>query len=231
MSLVNSTRPIVSFSNVSAGYGRVPVFRDLTFALARGESACLLGRNGCGKSTLLRCVLGLTDILSGAIKFDGTDVGTIRRYALASMGIGYVPQGRGDFPSLTVEENIRLAALCRTSLSPSQIVDLVLDKLPMIASLRSRRVAHLSGGERTMVALARILAMQPDLRLLLLDELSSGLSPENLHFVRTLLQQMCKEGTTILMAEQNVTFAKSLPFRLLEPHWEIGIFAREQEVS
>ena len=218
---LNAGRPILQFTGVTAGYGHRPVFRDLSFSLVPSEGVCLLGRNGCGKSTVLRSVLGLADVLAGAIEFDGRNVRFMARSDFAGRGLAYVPQGRGDFPSLTVEENIRLAAWSGANQSPRRVVEAVFDEIPFIAPFRSRKVGQLSGGERTLVALARALALRPWPRLLLLDEVSAGLSQVNAQVVASVLTRVRQEGATILMAEQNTAFASSLAFPLLEPRWQI----------
>jgi len=223
-------RPILGFAGVTAGYGSTSVFRNLSFSVSRGEGLCLLGRNGCGKSTVLRSALRLATVSSGVVQLDGREVNTIPRNGFAQLGVGYVPQGRGNFLSLTVKENIRLAAVCGTRLPWAGVVDRVFGQLPAIVPLRSRTIGQLSGGERTLVALARALALGPALRLLLLDELSSGLSSVNKQFVGALLIRLLQDGTAILMAEQDLAFAKSLSLPLMEPLWSIDTTAVSQEV-
>ncbi len=217
-SIVAST--VLRFINVAAGYGSTPVFRALSFSLASGEGACIVGPNGCGKSTVLRCLLGLADMHSGSIEVLGIDAKRIPRDTFATLGVGYVPQGRGDFPSLTVEENIRLAALRSSTTASGRIIDRVFDEVRFIAPLRSRQVGKLSGGERTLVALARALVHRPALRLLVLDEVSSGLSPSNMDLVGKLLTRVRGEGTAILLAEQNRSFARSIRLPFVEAVWE-----------
>jgi ABC-type branched-subunit amino acid transport system ATPase component len=216
---MNASEVIIAFENVSAGYGKTRVFQSLSFLLAAGQGVCFIGPNGCGKSTVLRCVLGLAELFEGRIELAGTSVGHIRRSDFARRGVAYVPQGRGDLPSLTVDENVRLAAICGPSPSRSDTSRLVFERLPFLAPLRSQRVANLSGGERTLVALARALALLPRLRLLLLDEISAGLSAGNATAVQALLAQLRKDGVSIMIAEQNLSFAQGLGIPFMDVAW------------
>jgi branched-chain amino acid transport system ATP-binding protein len=210
---LTGSRTVLSFKSVAAGYGSSVVFRDLSFSLKSGEGTCFVGSNGSGKSTAIRCVLGLAKTFSGTIDLDGRDASSIRRHDFAGLGVGYVPQGRGDMPSLTVEENIWLAS--GTMPGTKAAVDAAFDYLPFIASLRARTVNRLSGGERTLVSLARVLVLPACLRLLLLDEISVGLSPKNQEVVIGLLERLRREGVALLMAEQNQQFAQLLGVPLL----------------
>lgn len=212
-----SAAPILRFAGVTVGYGGPPVARNLSFELSAGEGGYFIGPNGCGKSTVLRGVLGLAAVAAGTITFNGSDVTRIPRSQFASRGLGYVPQGRGDFPSLTVDENIRFAANGGREADDRSAV--VYELLPVLSPLRTRRVRWLSGGERTLVALARALVLRPRLKLLLLDEVSAGLSQVNLDLVRKLLTRLRTEGTAILLAEQNAAFAHSLGLPLILGEW------------
>ncbi len=213
------TGPVLEFKSVRAGYGPVPVFDNCSFTLAPSEGACLAGSNGCGKSTVLRCVVGLAEIQAGTVKLLGEEAHATPPHVLAASGVGYVPQGRGDFPSLTVEENLHLAAMANRDVPTSETIERVMAKFPFLAPLRTRKVRYLSGGERTMVALARALAVAKRPRLLLLDEVSAGLSASNLEFAVVLLSRMRESGTSILAAEQNIGFAQSLKLPFVEPTW------------
>jgi branched-chain amino acid transport system ATP-binding protein len=121
-----------------------------------------------------------------------------------------------------VEENIRLAASCGGGSPQATTIESVFNSLPQIAAIRAQYVGKLSGGERTLVAFARAIALRPNLRLLLLDELSSSLSLTNARVVASLLANLRQEGTAILLAEQNIAFAQSLGIRLLKPNWQFG---------
>ncbi len=218
---MNSSK-VLSFSDVAIGYDDAPIVKNLSFNLAAGEGGYFIGPNGCGKSTILRSILGLVRFFSGVIEFDGQNTRNISRSGFAPRGVGYVPQGRGDFPSLTVDENIRLAASCAAVTRPTRSIAEVYHRLPVLREIRSRNVSWLSGGERTLVALGRAFVLRPNLRLLLLDEVSSGLSDANSKMVSTVLSIIRTEGTAILLAEQNEAFAQSLGLSLISTPWLSG---------
>lgn len=211
--------PVLHLRDVTAGYGSSHVFRALDLSLGRGEGACLIGPNGCGKSTVLRVILGLADLHAGSVEILGTDARRIPRHELAGHGVAYVPQGRGDFPSLTVDENIRLAAAGSDRRAGESARERVLTEMPCLLPLLRRAVRNLSGGERTLVALGRALAVADPPRLLLLDEVSAGLSPSNLESVAAILVRLREGGAALLAAEQNEPFARSLMLPLIEPVW------------
>lgn len=211
---------VLRLVDVEAGYGSGPVFSGLNLVLGPSEGACLMGPNGCGKSTVLRCLVGLADLQAGAVEILGMDAGLIPKHELARWGVGYVPQGRGDFPSLTVDENLRLATAATEQPAVDSVRERVLAELPSLRPLLRRRISGLSGGERTLVALARAVAIGDPPRLLLLDEISAGLSPSNLAFVASLLSRLRERGATLLVAEQNPSFARSLNLPFIEPRWQ-----------
>ncbi len=204
------TSPLLRFADVSAGYGDEAVFQRLSFALSPGEAICFTGPNGSGKSTILRAVVRLSAILSGAIEYQGVDVGRIPKSGFARGGVAYVTQTRGLFPTLTVEENLRTAALGIGKVLSKTAAQELLGRFELSPTLLTRKAGVLSGGERTIVALARALTLKPDLRLLLLDEASAGLSIVKEATLQKLLRALRSEGVALLMAEQNIEFARSL---------------------
>ncbi len=211
---------VLCLRDVTAGYGSRPVFHELSLCLSPGEGACLIGPNGCGKSTVLRASLGLADLHTGSVEIMGMDTRRIPKHEMARRGVGYVPQGRGDFPSLTVDENLRLAAAGGGKRATESARDRVLAEMPCLLPLQRRPIRNLSGGERTLVALGRALAIADPPQLLLLDEVSAGLSPSNLEFVAALLARLRERGAALLAAEQNPSFARSLMVPLIEPMWQ-----------
>lgn len=166
----------------------------------------LIGPNGAGKSTVLRSIFGLTDKTGGSIQFDGVDVTRLPTSSLIEEGIGFVPQGRLVFSSLTVEENLEMGGylLDRTETKRANM-DHVFTLFPALAEKKKEQAGNLSGGQQQQLAIGRALMMRP--KLLMLDEPSLGLSPKLMHEVFTLFQILREEGTTLLIVEQNVRLA------------------------
>ena len=163
--------PLLELDHVTAGYGPTVVLHDLSLAVHAGERLAVIGRNGVGKTTMLRAAMGLATLEAGAIRFDGRDLVGLSPHERANLGLGYVPQTRDIFPSLTVEENL-IAGLKRRS---KQALDEAYALFPRLAERRRNGGAQLSGGEQQMLSVARALLGQP--RLLLLDEPLEGLAP------------------------------------------------------
>jgi branched-chain amino acid transport system ATP-binding protein len=191
---------------VSGGYGPVQVLHDIDLKVEEGHVVVVLGANGAGKTTTLRAISGLIRA-RGEIVFDGASLAGRRTEAIARMGISHVPQGRGTFTDLTVEENLRLGAIGRRA---NGAVEADLDRwygvFPRLAERRNQEAGSMSGGEQQMLALARAMMARP--RLLLLDEPSLGLAPL---VTRELFAQLGElnreEGMTILVVEQNANLA------------------------
>ncbi|MFG2052856.1 ABC transporter ATP-binding protein [Micromonospora sp. NPDC048930] len=201
---------ILEVDAVSAGYGPVPVLRDVTFQVPAGTIAAVLGANGAGKTTLLRTLSGLLRPTGGRIRFDGADLRGVRVERLVRRGLAHVPEGRGVVAELTVEENLRLGGLWRRDRADARRAqDEVYQLFPALARRRRHAGHQLSGGERQMLALGRALIARP--RLLLLDEPSLGLAPRVTAQIMALLRQLCDgRGLTVLLVEQNVRSALSV---------------------
>jgi branched-chain amino acid transport system ATP-binding protein len=185
---------------------------DVTFDVHRGEVVCLLGRNGAGKTTVIHSIMGLIQPRSGSIKFEGNELIKTTSYYRAQRGMGFVPDARRIFPTLTVRENLEIAEK-KASHDDQQpwTVDRIYELFPVLQDLESRKGAHLSGGEQQMLAIARALMGNPIL--ILMDEPAEGLSPL---IVRTLKEQVLKlkkQGQTILLSEQNLPFALAVSDR------------------
>lgn len=208
---------VLEFRGVAAGYGGVPVFSRMDLKLSLGEGVCFIGKNGSGKSTVLRCIVRQAEVLHGTIRLLGRSPSEMPAHTLAELGLAYVPQNRGDLPSLTVEENLRLAALNQRGAKTAEVVERAFEVAPPLRPLRASRVGGLSGGERTLVAFARALSVQSPLRILLVDEVSAGLSQSNRLLVRQQFSRLREEGTALVMAEQNLEFAREvgLPLRFV----------------
>jgi branched-chain amino acid transport system ATP-binding protein len=205
--------PLLKIDNVSCGYGSKPVLHGVTIAVNECEILALVGPNGAGKSTVLRAVFGLISLDSGSIIFAGEPVQGLGAAAIARKGIGFVPQGNRVFPRLTVLENLEIGAYTIRDRHKVRVrIDSVMEKMPVLKALRNRLAGTLSGGERQLVALARVLAADP--RLILLDEPSLGLSPkaavDALGAIRQLNEAL---GKTIVIIEQNVRAVLAIAHR------------------
>jgi branched-chain amino acid transport system ATP-binding protein len=199
---------MLTLEAITAGYGETQVLHGVSLQVAEGEVVALLGRNGAGKTTTLRAIIGLTPASSGAIRFDGQDITRARPHALALAGIGYLPEHRGVFPSLSVQENLTLVAGRRPG---PWTVARVYELFPRLAERRQNGGAQLSGGEQQMLAIARALLLNP--KLLLLDEPTEGLAPLIVRDIYQRLADIKAEGATVLLVEQSVRFALGLADR------------------
>jgi branched-chain amino acid transport system ATP-binding protein len=193
---------MLEIKNMSAGYGRINVLRDVSLSVPDGAIVGLLGPNGAGKSTLIRSISGLTHVRSGAILFEGRPIQGRAPEDIVELGIIQVPQGRMLFPDLSIEDNLQLGAYRKTARSdfPNRLKQ-VEDYFPILRERRRQRAGVLSGGEQQMLAIGRALVAQP--RLLILDEPSLGLAPLIIESIFNVLRQVNADGLTILVAEQN----------------------------
>ncbi|HEX7745604.1 MAG TPA: ABC transporter ATP-binding protein [Micromonosporaceae bacterium] len=199
---------MLHIENLSAWYGEAQVLRDATLRVGAGDVVTLVGRNGAGKSTLLRCVMGLHPQQRGRIEFDGRDITALAAHRRARLGLGWVPDDRGSYASLTVAESLRLPP----AVGPEPwSLDRVYDAFPALYERRASSSTTLSGGEQQMLALARVLRMGA--RLLLCDEPTEGLSPLLVEQVGEILRQAKQHGVTVLLVEQNLHFATGVADR------------------
>jgi len=192
------------------GYGVGAVIHGVSIDVEAGEVVCLLGRNGAGKSTTLRSIMGLTPPRSGKVEFMGKEIAGRPPFEVARLGIGYIPDDRRIFADLTVEENLRIVRQV-TRRDGRWTLERVYQLFPVLTELQQKQGSGLSGGEQKMLAIGRALMGNPDL--LILDEPSEGLSPL---MVKTLIEaigQIQKEGVTLLVADQNVKFARRVADR------------------
>lgn len=197
--------PALLVQGLRAGYGHMPVLHDLSLSLQRGEIVGVLGANGMGKSTLMKAIAGVLPVMSGRISVDGVDVNRLPAHNRARLGIGYVQQGRGILPTLSVRENLAIGWSVGIDESESQAIDRVLVRFPRLVALLDRPGGGLSGGEQQLLALARALVARP--WLLLLDEPTEGIQPSIIdEMADTLSQLRTSEGLSILVAEQNLDF-------------------------
>ena len=199
---------LLRVTDLTCGYGPVLAVRDVSFEVEDGSIVCVLGANGAGKTTTLKAVSGLVRPAQGTIVLDGRDITRLATSRRVGLGISHCPEGRRIFASLTVRENLRLGGhrLGRAPLAAA--VDRALSVFPALTRLLDRRGGLLSGGEQQMLAIARAIMTRP--RLLLLDEPSLGLAPLAAEQVFATLTEINREGTTILLVEQNATMALQL---------------------
>lgn len=197
---------MLSIKNLSASYGGPRIIEAVNLEVREGEIVTLIGPNGAGKSTVIKSIFGLTNIEDGEILFLSQNLVGRKASEIARCGISYVPQGRSVFPSLTVEENLYLGAYIRTNAKKiATDLDYVYGKFPRLHERRKQKTKLLSGGEQQMVALGRALMLKPSL--LLLDEPSIGLAPKIVAEVFEKILEIRKDGTSILMVEQNANMA------------------------
>jgi len=202
---------ILSVNKLCSGYGSGLVVRDVSFEMREGEVIGFLGRNGVGKTTLIKTLLGLVKVKSGSITFEGKDITRLPPYQRAHIGIGYVPQGRGIFSKLTVQENLYVGELINRKERRNDkkfYIDLVYRYFPILKERRNQRAATLSGGEQQMLAIGRALVGGP--KLLLVDEPSEGIQPSLIHELGEILASLAKERTlSVLLVEQNIDLVEA----------------------
>lgn len=198
---VAAGEPLLKATDIVAGYlPGVNILNGCNLEVAKGELVGIIGPNGAGKSTLLKALFGLVNVRSGSVTLAGQDITNQKADTLVSQGVGFVPQNNNVFPSLTVEENMRMGVYLRPKAFDERFA-FITDLFPTLGERRSQRAGAMSGGERQMVAMARALMMNPSV--LLLDEPSAGLSPvrQDETFLRT--RMINKAGVSVVMVEQN----------------------------
>lgn len=205
---------LLSCDKLNAGWGATHVISNISFDLPAGETLAILGRNGVGKTTLMSAIAGRADVRSGAIKLAGQSIETLPPYVRAGMGIGFVPQEREIFPSLTVEENLRVAYRPARSGDSGWSLERVYDLFPRLQERRRLGGTRLSGGEQQMLSIGRALMGNPSL--LLMDEPMEGLAPIIVELIVDSLKRIRKESLiTILLVEQHVDIAMEFTNRLI----------------
>lgn len=201
--------PLLRVDGIDTYYGSSHVLHGVSLAVERGEIVTLIGRNGAGKTTTLRSVMGLTPPSGGRIVFDGEEIQERRPYEVRRRGVTWVPEDRRVFPTLSVEDNVRLAA---STGGDDADTDRVYELFPRLAERRRQHAGTLSGGEQQMLAIARAL-VGPETRLLMLDEPSEGLAPQIIEDVRETIVEINRDGVTVLLVEQNADLALDLASR------------------
>jgi branched-chain amino acid transport system ATP-binding protein len=194
---------LLKIDNIKAAYGESQVIHGLSLEIEKGEIVTLLGRNGAGKTTTLRTIMGLLHPNSGQIIFQGRSITGLSPNQIAKSGVGYVPEERGIFPSLTVVENMMFPSWGRGETGWS--LDRIFHHFPRLQERSKHKGSELSGGEQQMLAIARILRAKMDL--LLLDEPTEGLAPLLVQTIKIILEEVKTSGLTVLLVEQNTRFA------------------------
>ena len=216
--LAERTAPLVHVEDVHTYYGKSHILHGVSLNVAPGEVVGLLGRNGVGKSTTLKTIMGLVRPSQGTVRFDGVAVNGVPPYRLARRGIGYVPEDRRIFRLLTVMENLR-TGLDRDGMTEdkrSMLLDKAFTYFPVLKERRTQAGGTLSGGEQQMLAIARVMMLEP--KIILLDEPTEGLMPRMVTQIRNIIEALHKEGVAILLVEQNVplTLAASQRVYIME---------------
>lgn len=195
------SHPILQVEEIQCGYGEIEVLREVSFTVQPGEIVCLIGPNGAGKSTLLKTIFGLVTLWDGRIIFQGEDISRKRPDQILRKGISVVPQGRCNFPEMTVRENLEMGAYVRKDKRVQKDISGVMARFPVLESKQKELAGNLSGGEQQILEMASALLLDP--KIVLLDEPSLGLSPLMVAQVFETIQRINSEGRTVIMVEQN----------------------------
>jgi len=203
---------VLAVEGVTARYGHVVALSDVSLTVAAAEFVCLIGANGAGKTTTLKAISGLVPAAAGTIRFDGRDIQNLSPQEILRRGIAHCPEGRRVFPYMTVEENLAMGAYVRRDRAGiAADLDRVFAHFPILAERRRQAAGTLSGGEQQMLAIGRALMARP--RLILFDEPSLGLAATVVETVFSIIAGIQRDGTTVLMVEQNAYMALALASR------------------
>lgn len=203
---------MLKIDNLSVHYGVIQAVKDVSIEVNEGEVVSLIGANGAGKTSILRTISGLVRPSAGSISFQGQEIQKLAARKIVAMGISQVPEGRHVFPGLTVMENLEMGAFLSNNREQNKKnLKLVFDRFPRLEERKSQDAATLSGGEQQMLAMGRALMIQP--KLLLLDEPSMGLAPIFIQEIFDIIQDIQKQGTTVLLIEQNANKALAIADR------------------
>jgi branched-chain amino acid transport system ATP-binding protein len=198
--------PILELKDLSVSYGGIQAVRNINLRVNEGELVTLIGANGAGKSTTLRAITGLVHPASGKVFYKGNDITNTPPFKLVEQGLVMVPEGRGIFGQLTIEENLAMGAFIRNDKAAiAHEIERVFEIFPRLKERRKQSAGTLSGGEQQMLAMGRAILSKP--KLLLLDEPSMGLAPLMVAKIFETVRMIAKEGTTILLIEQNAKLA------------------------
>jgi branched-chain amino acid transport system ATP-binding protein len=203
---------LLALEKLQVAYGGIRAVKGVDLTVAPGELVCLIGANGAGKTTTLRAITGLIRAAAGRILYDGQDIAGLRVHEIARRGLALVPEGRGVFPQLSIEENLAMGAYARSDAEAvASDVERAFTLFPRLKERRAQTAGTLSGGEQQMLAIARAMMSRP--RLLLLDEPSMGLAPLMVEKIFEVIRAIASEGVTMLLVEQNARLALEVSHR------------------
>jgi branched-chain amino acid transport system ATP-binding protein len=200
--------PLLQVARLCAWYGRAQILYDVGLEVGEGEVVALMGRNGAGKSTTMKAIAGLLERRSGTVRFDGRDIGALPAHRIARMGLGWVPEDRRIFTDLTVLENLEVGRQAPRAGAPTWTVQTLFGLFPNLAAMPGRLGGRMSGGEQQMLTVARTLMGNP--RLVLLDEPSEGVAPVIVEQMARSINEMKRQGLSVLLSEQNLHFAEQV---------------------
>ena len=222
---------LLQMENVSSGYGEVQVLWDLSLQVEQGKMTTIVGANGAGKTTTLRTVMGSVRAWKGRILLEGSDVTKLSPHAKAKRGMVLVPEGRQLFPDMSVEENLEMGAYSRRARKRrKENMDRVYELFPRLRERRRQKTSTLSGGEQQMVAMGRGLMQEPTV--LMIDELSLGLSPLLAQQLFLTLKKLRQQGLTIVLVEQNVHLALALSdYTYVLSEGRLSVEGKSQDVA
>ena len=212
MNEANTSHPLLDVRGIDVAYGGIRAVRQLDLHVNAGELVALIGANGAGKSTTLRTICGLVPLAAGSIYYKGQSLAGQPVHSMVRQGLVMVPEGRGIFPQLTIEENLHMGAYCRVDKAAiAQEVEQVYARFSRLAERRKQTAGTLSGGEQQMLAMGRAILSRP--QLLLLDEPTMGLAPIMVDKIFEVIQDISNQGVTVLLIEQNARLALEISQR------------------
>jgi urea transport system ATP-binding protein len=205
---------MLTVNNIDQYYGSSHTLKGVSMDVKQGECMALLGRNGVGKTTLLKCLMGVENIRSGSISYEGQEISQFKPHMRAALGMAYVPQGREIFARLTVEENILMGMATKSGRQASHIKEEIYDLFPILKSMLHRRGGDLSGGQQQQLAIARALVAEP--KLIIFDEPTEGIQPSIIKDIGRVIRLLRDRGDiAILLCEQYFDFARELADRFV----------------
>jgi branched-chain amino acid transport system ATP-binding protein len=207
----NGAEPLLDVRDLRVRYGSIEAVKGLTFSVAPGEIVCLIGANGAGKTTTLRTLSGLLRPAGGEVHYAGQRIDRLPAHAIVNAGLAHVPEGRRVFPFMSVRENLDMGAFTRRDAGLAADLERVFELFPILRDRARQAAGTLSGGEQQMLAMGRALMARP--QLLLLDEPSMGLAPIVVQRIFAIVREISRDGTTILLVEQNAAAALRLADR------------------